>query len=205
MSDLKHIILFIASFAFVLSSYGQDEEFTSQPGKHGDYALVAYFSGGLGYFASNKGIPDYVKTDQGKINPVTTFRIMWHPDHLLKAGLETGYFSFYSYTLTDSAGNKGTVSLNAVPLLLVWSMSVTKHFNIFAGSGAYFLNTQLDYKGKTTSKKFSIGWMAAASYIYPLGKNTGLGLEGKWLYAAETSNGSLCAQLQFVWKFLKWK
>jgi len=178
-------------------------EFTSQP-RHGQYSLVAYVSGGLGYFSSDKGVPAYLQTSVTKLSPVTSVRIMWFPDHLLKMGLETGYVTFYSYNITDSAGGKGKVSLNAVPILLVWSMSITKNFNIFAGSGAYILNTQLDYKEKVISKKFSVGWVAAASYIYPLGKNTGLGLEGKWLYAAETSNGSLCTQLQFVWKFLKW-
>lgn len=206
MSDHKFItILFILLFSFSTGFGQKSSGFSSQPGKHGEYALVAYISGGAGYFASNKGIPTYVQTSTSKINPVTTFRLMWFPDHLLKVGLETGYFTFYSYTLTDSVGNKGKVSLNAIPVLLVWSMSITKHFNIFAGSGAYFLDTKLDYLSKTSSRKFSVGWMAATSYILPLGKNTGLGLEGKWLYAAETSNGSICAQLQFVWKFLKWK
>lgn len=83
-------------------------------------------------------------------------------------------------------------------------MSLKKHFNIFAGSGLYFLNTKLDYEGKVSSKKVSVGWMAAASYIIPLGTQTGLGTEVKWLYAAETSNGSVCAQLQLVWRFLRW-
>ncbi len=83
-------------------------------------------------------------------------------------------------------------------------MSITKRLNIFAGSGAYILDTRLNYAGKTSSYKFSVGWMAAASYIQPLSQNTGLGAEAKWLYAAETSKGSLGLQLQFVWKFLKW-
>ncbi|HET7898813.1 MAG TPA: hypothetical protein VFL47_14110, partial [Flavisolibacter sp.] len=73
-----------------------------------------------------------------------------------------------------------------------------------AGSGVYFLTTNLDYRGKTTSNKLSIGWMAAASYIFPLSEKLGLGTEAKWMNAAETSNGILSLQLQLVWKFLNW-
>lgn len=203
MCNNKYIFIFSLLF-LAIQSFGQNTEFTSQPTGRGNYALVAYISGGPGYFISNDGAPSYLNPNQVKFNPVTTIRIMWHPDHLLKVGLESGFINFYAYNLTDSAGNKGKIALDAIPLLLEWSMSVTKRFNIFAGSGAYLLNTHLNYLGKTNSKKISVGWMAAASYILPLSKNTGLGAEAKWLYAAETVKGTLCLQLQFVWKFLKW-
>lgn len=203
MYNLKTILIILLSILTGMTCYCQ-EEFTSLPSGRGQYALVAYISEGPGFFASRKGTPDYLHPAPSKINPVSTIRILWFPDHLLKAGLESGYMTFYSYGISDSAGNKGTIALDAVPLLLEWSMSVTRHFNIFAGPGAYILNTRLNYKGKSSAKKVSVGWMAAASYILPLSGNTGLGAEAKWLYAAETTNGSVCFQLQFVWKFLKW-
>ncbi|HWJ28827.1 MAG TPA: hypothetical protein VNS32_19940 [Flavisolibacter sp.] len=204
MFSNKSIYILPMLIMLALRSYSQQNEFTSQPSGRGNYALVAYISGGPGRFISDDAAPSYLNPSLNQLNPVGTIRILWHPDHLLKAGLESGYVNFFSYNLTDSAGNKGKIALNAIPLLLEWSMSVTKRFNIFAGSGIYLLNTQLDYLGKTTSKKLSVGWMAAASYIFPLSKNTGLGTEAKWLYAAETSKGTICLQLQFVWKFLKW-
>ncbi len=186
-------------------SQQQDEKlFTSRPTGRGDYSLVAYIGGGMGYYASRNGAPAYLQPSVQRWNPVGTLRILWHPDHLLKAGLETGYVTFYQYDLKDSAGKTGKIALNATPILLEWSMSLKKHFNIFAGSGLYFLNTRLNYEGKVSSNKLSVGWMAAASYIIPLGTQTGLGTEVKWLYAAETSNGSVCAQLQLVWRFLRW-
>ena len=180
------------------------QEFTSLPGKRGSYSLVAYVNGGGGFFASKKGMPAYLYPEANRFNPIGTVRILWFPDHLIKVGLESGKIDFYSYRLKDSAGTPGNISLSAIPLILVWSMSVTRHFNIFAGSGAYLLTTRLDYKQRSVARKLSVGWMAAASYIVPLSADTGIGAEAKWLYAAETSNGSLCLQLQFVWKFLKW-
>ena len=112
--------------------------------------------------------------------------------------------TFYSYSFKDSAGVSGKTKLQAVPLLIEWSMAVTKRLNFFAGSGIYFLTTNLDYQGSTTSPKLSIGWMAAGSYIHPLSGTVGLGTELKWMTASETSNGIVALQLQLVWKFLKW-
>jgi hypothetical protein len=129
---------------------------------------------------------------------------MWHPDHLVKVGLETGRMTFLNYTARDSVGNIAKVQTNAVPLLVEWTMALSKRFNLFAGSGVYFLTTNLDYAGKATSKKLSIGWMAAASYIHPLSKNVGLGTELKWMDAAESTDGAFCFQVQLVWKFLRW-
>lgn len=191
-------------FATLGAKAQTEEKYTSRPAGRGEYSLVAYVSGGLGYYVASKVAPAYLQPVSSKINPVATLRILWHTDHLLKAGLETGRVTFYSYDLKDSVGRGGRVALNATPLLLEWSMSLKKRFNIFAGSGLYFLNTQLDYAGKVSSNKLSVGWVAAASYILPLGTQTGLGTEVKWLYAAETGNGSVCGQLQLVYRFLKW-
>jgi hypothetical protein len=205
MQNSKHFRLLFFGLLAVLAGKAQNpDEFTSRPTGRGEYSLVLYTGGGLGFFASKNGAPDYLQPTVSRINPVGTVRIMWHPDHLLKAGLETGNIRFYSYTLRDSAGREGKIALDAIPVLVEWSMSLKSRLNIFAGSGLYFLKTKLDYAGKVNSNKLSVGWMAAASYIYPIGKEVGLGTEVKWLYAAETSNGSICGQLQLVWRFLKW-
>ncbi|MEO6719530.1 MAG: hypothetical protein ABIN67_04150 [Ferruginibacter sp.] len=180
------------------------EEFTSMPTGRGQYALVSYVGGGLGMYAADAGTPQHLQTKLDKIKANFSMRIMWHPDHLLRFGLETGYMTFYSYTLTDSAGQRGKAALRAVPMLVEWSMALTRRFNIFAGSGIYLLTTDLNYITKTKSHKVSVGWMAAASYILPVSKNMGLGMELKYMDAAETSDGSIAFQLQWVWKFTKW-
>ncbi|GAA4323638.1 hypothetical protein GCM10023184_10580 [Flaviaesturariibacter amylovorans] len=188
-----------------LAGAAQDTtEFTSKPGRAGRYSLVAYFNAGGSYYSANRGAPAYLQPSLRRVNPLATVRVLWHPDRQLKAGLESGFMTFYSYGLKDSLGKKGRVSLDAVPVLLVWSMSVTDHLNIFAGSGAYFLTTHLDYEGKSKASRLAMGWMAAASYIWPLGKNAGLGTEFKWMYASGTSSGVLALQVQYVWKFAHW-
>jgi hypothetical protein len=203
MPDNKSIIIFFLLLSASVNAFCQ-EGFSSQPQKRAEYGWVAYISGGAGYYVSNRGAPAYLNPKVSNLGHVSTIRIMWHPDHLLKVGLETGHLTFYSYTFKDSLGTNGKTKLSAIPVLAEWTMAVTKRLNLFAGSGVYFLRTNLDYQGRTTSPKLSIGWMAAGSYIHPLSENVGLGTEVKWLEAAETSNGIISVQLQLVWKFLKW-
>ena len=199
-----HLKLFLL-FSFVsLQAFSQEEEFSSQPQKRGEYGWVVYVSGGAGYYVSNRGTPNYLESKVSNLSHVSNIRIMWHPDHLLKVGLETGHMTFYSYTFKDSLGRSGKTKLYAIPVLIEWTMAVTKRLNLFAGSGVYFLRSTLDYQGRTVSPKLSIGWMAAGSYIHPLSATVGLGTEMKWMKAAETNNGIVSLQLQFVWKFLKW-
>ncbi len=199
----KATFISIFLIAIHLNTFGQEKEFTSSPNRRGAHSLVAYFSGGANYYVSESGAPKHLATRVNTLNPVASFRLMWHPDHLLKLGVETGYLTFYGYSFSDSARISGKVSLNAVPVLVEWSTSIAKHWNLFAGSGIYLLTTNTDYKVKTSSQKVSIGWMAAGSYIAPISQNVGLGTELKWMHAAETSNGSLALQVQLVWKFLK--
>ena len=199
-----HLKLFIFFLFVSLTGLTQEPEFSSQPQKRAEYGWVMYVSGGAGYYVSNRGTPGYLESDVSNLSHVSNLRIMWHPDHLLKVGLETGHMTFYSYTFKDSAGTSGKAKVYAIPLLIEWSMAVTKRLNLFAGSGVYFLRTNLDYQGRTVSPKVSIGWMAAGSYLHPLSSTVGLGTEIKWMDAAETNNGIVSLQLQFVWKFLKW-
>src|SRR5215218_5899382 len=125
MQNNKKTSLLGLLFLLTIATWAQqDDKFTSRPTGRGEYSLVLYVGGGLGYYASSTGAPDYLQPDLAKINPVGTVRIMWHPDHLLKAGLETGVVRFYSYTLKDSAGKTGKIAFNATPILLEWSMSL---------------------------------------------------------------------------------
>jgi hypothetical protein len=196
---------FIAVFLlFLCNETFAQEEFSLQPRKRGAYAWVATVGGGAGYFVSNSGAPPYLSRKISNLSHVASFRLMWHPDHLLNVGIETGHLTFYTYRFRDSVNREGVVRLSAVPALVVWNMAVTKRLNLFAGSGVYFLRTNLDYRGKATSDKLSIGWMAAGSYIHPLSAKVGLGTEIKWMDATETANGILSLQLQLVWKFLNW-
>jgi hypothetical protein len=172
--------------------------------KRGQYSLDIYVGGGIAYYVSIAGVPLYLNPEISKWSSFSSLRLMWHPDHRIKVGIESGKMRFLSYNFKDSTGESGRIIVDAVPLLVEWSMAVTRRLNVFAGSGVYFLKTKMDYAGEAKSNKISIGWMAAVSFIQPLNKDLSIGTELKWMDAAETTDGSLALQVQLIWKFLKW-
>ena len=166
-------------------------------------SFVLYVGGGLaGYTTTINPTAGILQGDVSKISPVGTFRIMWHPGYRLRLGIETGYTNFYSYKVKN--GNvSGKVSLDAIPLLIVWSMPVVKRVSIFAGIGSYWLTTRLNYDGQVKSKTFSLGSNIALSYTQPLSKTLGLAAEAKWMNAFETKDNLLSLQVLLVWQIFK--
>ena len=95
-------------------------------------------------YSGDPGTPVGLEAVQvNKIFPAATLRIMWHPDHLLRVGLETGWNTFYSYHVKNGA-TTGKVVVRATPIMLVFSMPVAKRINVFAGAGSYLVTSKLD-------------------------------------------------------------
>jgi len=181
----------------VVNSAAQEESLQA-----GRYALVAYVGGGLAYYPITAGAPPPgIPSDLTRFGGSGTLRLMWHPDHLLRLGIETGWTMFYSYKLEGSS--PGSMHLSAVPLLWVMSMEVLG-VNLFVGSGYYRLNSNLQYQGTVNVQTWSLGWMAAASYVHPVSENLGVAGELKWVNASEHEEASLALQIQLVWKFFEW-
>ena len=170
----------------------------------GEFALVAYAGGGLSYYSASIGIPAGLENVRiSRFGVPLSVRVMWHPDHRLRLGLETGWTTMYSYT--SKAGEKDAkVYVSAFPILAVWSMPIARRFNVFAGTGAFIINSFVDYTGKVNVNTFSLGWMVTGSYVHPISKSLGIAGEVKWTDAIETEDANLVFQIQLVWKFFRW-
>lgn len=165
--------------------------------------LLMYAGGGLsGYTSTINPTAGILEDKISKISSVGTFRLMWHPGYRLRLGIETGYVNFYSYKVKNG-NTSGKVNLNAIPLLIIWSMPIVKRVNIFAGIGSYWLTTNLNYNGTVKSKTFSLGSNIALSYTQPLTKTLGLAAEVKWMNAFETKDNLLSVQALLVWRVFK--
>ncbi len=172
--------------------------------KKSEFALVAYAGAGLSYYLQYIGTPAGAYAHVNRVFPDATLRIMWHPDHRLRLGVETGFAAFYSYKFVDKDGNKASLLLTGIPMLVVWSMPLGTRFNVFGGLGAYMMTSHLNYLGEVKSSTFSLGWSAAVSYVHPLSNRLSLGTEIKLMRGEETSDSVLSLQIQLVYKFLKW-
>ncbi len=167
-------------------------------------SLVLQVGGGLNYYlAAVKIKPAALAGSVNRYSPATTIRLMWYPRYRLRVGLESGFTNFYSYKVLNG-NTKGNLSLEAVPVLVVWSMQLVRRVNIYAGIGSYHLTTRLNYDGKVVSSAWVLGTNIALSYTQPLSKTLGIAAEAKWMNSFETKDAAISIQAQLVWKFLQW-
>lgn len=167
-------------------------------------SLVLQVGGGLNYYlAAVKIKPAALAGSVNRYSPAATIRLMWYPRYRLRIGLESGYTNFYSYKVLNG-NTKGNLSLEAVPVLVVWSMQLVRRVNIYAGIGSYRLTTRLNYDGKVVSSAWVLGTNIALSYTQPLSKTVGIATEAKWMNSFETKDAAISIQAQLVWKFLQW-
>ena len=166
------------------------------------YALVLDAGGGVATYTSNI-INQGEQISKQSTNPDATIRVMWHPNHRLRVGFETGYTNFYSYAIKNG-NNIGKVTLSAMPILVVWSIPIIKRVNLFAGFGSYRLTTHLNYLGKVNSSTYSLGSNISINYVQPITKKIGLATEFKWTNAFQTKDNLVGLQVHIVWKFLEY-
>lgn len=196
MLNNKIFLPLLIMFSLGLGLKGQDA--TVKSGNK----LTAYIGGGISFYQGTPGTPSGLAATVTRIKPAATLRVMWKPDFLLRLGLESGLVQFYSYKIDDN-GIKSSTSVEAVPILLVFSMPVTRNFNLYSGTGTYIMRSVLNYDGKVTTTGLSLGWMAAAAYDFPISPTLGINAEIKWHKAVPTRDGSLNAQVQLRWDFLR--
>ncbi len=170
----------------------------------GPFRLLVYAGLGSSVYSSAIRTPGTLTDErESRLGLPVSLRVMWQTDHRLRLGLETGFVNLYSYGGTV-ANQSAQVRVSAVPILVVFSMSVVKRFALYAGTGPYLINSELRYEGVTKGSTLSLGWMAAGTYTQPLTKNLGLATELKWYDATQTNDACLIAQATLIWRAFTW-
>lgn len=182
--------------------------------KRGPYTIVVSAGSGLSYYSTHLGVPASLEqTHVSRFGVPATLRAMWYPDHRLRMGLETGWTTMYSYR--GLVGNETAhMYVSVVPVLLVFSMplawlsgterSIARRLSITGGTGIYINHSRLDYAGTVMANTNSLGWMAAASYTYPISRRVRVAGELKWYDAVAAENAAFTAEVQFVWRPFSW-
>lgn len=181
--------------------------------KRSPYAVVLTVGGGLSCYSAPLRVPPGLEqVAVSRFGVPATFRAMWHPDHRLRLGLETGWTTMYSYRGLTS-GERAQVYVSAVPVLVVFSMPLAwlstergfaQRLTISGGTGVFLINSRLDYTGTVISNRPSLGWMLAGSYTQPITRRFRLAAELKWLDAVATEDAAFSVQLQFIWRAFSW-
>jgi hypothetical protein len=106
------------------------------------------------------------------------------------------------------------VYVSAVPVLLVFSMplawlsgterSLARRLSVTAGTGAFLINSRLDYAGTVNASRAGLGWMVAGTYTQPMSRRFWVASEIKWFDATATKDAAFALQLQLVWRAFSW-
>jgi hypothetical protein len=160
------------------------------------FTVMATFAGGYAHYIMP--YPPGLEIDRR--GWAFSARLLWHPDHRLRLGVESGWTTLYAYDLRDVETSFGrtdaSLSLSAIPALVVFSMQVLGPVSLSAGVGGYFVRSHARSFGETVDvSRFSQGWMAAITVSRVLPFAPVFGLELKWYGATEFGDGVLMGQL----------
>jgi hypothetical protein len=199
----SHLLLLLLLFAIpVHVVYAQDNVSVRSDTTA---AIGVTLGGGYSYYPMPYGAP--IEIDRERYG--FSLRLTLYPSRRLRVSVESGWTAFYSYELRDVETSFGrtdaSLSLTAIPLLVVFSMPVAGSFALHGGTGGYFVRSHARSFDQTVDVvRFAQGWMAAASWDYGLSRLVRLGAELKWYGATEFGDSALQLQLALTVPLLTW-
>lgn len=138
-----------------------------------------------------------------------TFRIKWHPEHLLRLSLETGYTQLYNVEKesiqTEYGTTNGYAKLSTVPLVVCFSMDFFNLVDLGVGLGMYFLNSETETFGnKVIGTQISTGYSATLTYVFSISENFSTGFDLKYFYISRLENSFISLQILFSYNLFEW-
>ena len=196
MSDLR--ALFTISVLFISIPFW----FASAQPRDITYKIIIEF--GSGYGLSQ----DSMSQSVSKYGITGMLRVMWKPDHRLKAGIETGWLRIASINNEEIKNEFGTVKLNAklnaIPVMVVFDMDIWR-LNLYTGLGYYYvLSTIGAEKEEITNTQWNVGFYLALAYKYPLSEKIKLCSELRWCSIGELGKTILLAEVFVSYNLFEW-
>jgi hypothetical protein len=198
MAAIKYMCFLL--FFLTISKEGSAINLSDSLSKKSSFAFQS--GAGGSFYPDIPAVPKHLQTTVNRLSYASTVRFIWMPGYRLNVGVETGYLHLYNYKIENSS-TTGSLYITSVPLLVEFSMYLTKRLTVFAGAGSFFETTHLRYKGETRSEVLNTGWISAITYHIVRGKNIGIFSEFKWMNATEEEHGVFTLQLLLEWKFIK--
>lgn len=140
-------------------------------------------------------------------------RFMWHPEHLLSVGVESGYQKLYSINPKIDIPEVGTydvkASMFATPIFLVFTMRAfpesIPNLNILFAPGIFILyNRGEAFSQEIKSSQISNGFTSGITYLQPISDFFSIGGEIKYSQIAKIEDSDVIIQLMLSYKFLHW-
>jgi hypothetical protein len=127
-------------------------------------------------------------------------RLMWQPGQKLAAGIEIGHTSVYSVSRPITGGTLDQ-TMDAWPILLVFSMSPVRRLYVNLGTGPAISTSSATLLGSSSSSSaFGASFMASGMYLVPLSPTLSLGGELRYLRLSKYEDNNVSFQVTLGWK-----
>ena len=138
-----------------------------------------------------------------------TAKIMWQPEHLLRVGIESGYLPLYTLERKNFRSKSGTtdvaISLDAVPVMLVFAMELYPGFEVSAGLGGMILYSSMEsFDNKVVSSSWSNGVALGVGWMTPVAEKVHVGGEVKWYNIAKIEDSAVVVQVALKYNLLSY-
>jgi hypothetical protein len=134
---------------------------------------------------------------------------MWEPEHLLSAGIETGFYPMSNLKRDKVFTRYGITNLNtsltAYPIMLVFSMNIIDAFRLNGSLGGVILSSYMDSFGnEVRSNAWSTSFGLGASYDIALNQNFNLQLESRWIGISKTKDDIFSIQFGIKYNLIRY-
>lgn len=143
----------------------------------GDYS-VRLTALGAGMVTLYDKPPTVQSTNTTYLGNALCGRLVWHPDHLLAVGVQSGFVFFSADDLIINGKESGKAGLAAVPIHMVLTIS-SKGFEFGVGLGMYQLESLWKLEGieRATSTAYEYGVNPWVSYEFQVANRFTVGPE----------------------------
>ncbi|MFZ4400887.1 MAG: hypothetical protein ACOYO1_12700 [Bacteroidales bacterium] len=193
----KKLLLLFVFFIFVNYSYEQEKNSL----KKGYSLSLTAGNGIIANIDQNKKL-----TDNIFYSP--SLRFLWKPDHILNIGIESAYLTVSKQDSTLASTAFGATALrarlNAIPILVVFNMKVSK-IDLYYGIGLSYVTSRLEAFGeKVVVNNWYYCYDIAVAYTHPFSKNINIGIEGKSYFFPKLQKVSGGIVINFSYRILSW-
>ncbi len=197
ITHLNKSILILFLLVFANEFYAQNKI-----DKARNFALSATITNG--FLANINYETDFTKN----IYYSPSARLLWKPNHKLNIGIESGYLTISkidSSVVSTAFGNTSfKARLNALPLLLVFNMNISK-IQFYYGIGLSRITSRLEaFNDKVVVRSWYYCYNTSIAYSCKLSKNIELGIEAKSYFFPKLQKISGGAVVNLSYNFLKW-
>jgi hypothetical protein len=195
---MKLIILLIILYPFFIFPQSKNEP----------YYISIDLAGGFSRYFTSMDFEDLNKNGYDG-----TIRIMWHPEHLLSVGIETGYQHLYNikrkFDPDDFDETHLNINLASVPISLLFSMKIfPKTFpglRLNGGSGVSIVYSSGElFNDKFNNSQIMVNYIISLNYLYQFSNRISAGGELKFTHLSKLEDSSVAVQLLLSYKFISW-